>query len=66
MAVETRERAERRVPKIANQMIALVLRSSLHRLVSKGLLLLTFTGMACTKRRKSCTYDLIVFRGTDR
>jgi len=44
MTVETRERTERNVPKLANQIVVLLLHSPLHRLVSKNLLLLTFKG----------------------
>ncbi|HZT98682.1 MAG TPA: nitroreductase family deazaflavin-dependent oxidoreductase [Ktedonobacteraceae bacterium] len=44
MALETKERAERQPPQIANQIVALLLRSPMHRLISNTLLLLTFTG----------------------
>ena len=50
MATETKNRAERRPPKIANQLVALLLRSPMHRLISKDLLLLTLTGRKSGKK----------------
>jgi len=50
MAVETKERAQRRPPKIANTIAALLLRSPLHGMLSKFLILLTFTGRKSGKK----------------
>lgn len=50
MAIETNKRAARKPPEIANQMVKLLLRSPLHRLISNSLLLLTFTGRKSGKQ----------------
>jgi hypothetical protein len=50
MAIETNERTARKPPKIANQLVKLLLRSPMHRLISHSLLLLTFTGQKSGKR----------------
>lgn len=50
MAVETKEHAQRRPPKIANTIAALLLRSPLHGMLSNFLILLTFTGRKSGKK----------------
>lgn len=50
MAVETKEPAQRRPPKIANTIAAFVLRSPLHGLLSNFLIVLTFTGRKSRKK----------------
>ncbi len=50
MAIETNERAARKPPAIANQVVKLLLRSPIHRLISNSLLLLTFTGRKSGKQ----------------
>jgi deazaflavin-dependent oxidoreductase (nitroreductase family) len=50
MAVETKEQAHRRPPKIANTIAALLLRSPLHGMLSSFLILLTFTGRKSGKQ----------------
>ena len=50
MAVGTKEHVARRPPKIANQIVAPLLRTPMHRLISKDLLLLTFRGRKSGKQ----------------